>query len=184
MSLAANVEEAFMAALQQHVRLYGSVDATTLHLVRTPSGGTFDGVEQFPPDALRVMEARASGYGLRFCALPPPRKWCLLSDGPAPVASPRFGETPLSPDQYQPAPPVLLPAARPHFLFPDAYGQNFQAFPNYPYAPGPALQPQFSQPAPPPRSSTIYSGVVQLFGRTAALGSGKKYGFIRVDRAE
>ncbi len=34
---------------------------------------------------------------------------------------------------------------------------------------------------PPPKASTIYSGVVQLFGRTAALGSGKKYGFIRVD---
>ena len=34
---------------------------------------------------------------------------------------------------------------------------------------------------PPPKASTIYSGVVELFGRIAPLGSGKKYGFIRVD---
>ena len=82
---------------------------------------------------------------------------------------------------------MLLPAGPgPTFPFPGTYGVSpYGGFPGYPYAP-PLLPGQFVPPAPmppPPKASTIYSGVVQLFGRTAALGSGltKKYGFIRVD---
>ena len=109
-----------MAALAAHVKLYGSVDETTLHLVAFPPGMTTK-----PHDSARVMQELAPAYGLRYAALPPPRKWCLISEGPSstgtisppPAAPPRafFGD-PASLDavryasQNPPAPPVLLPA--------------------------------------------------------------------------
>ena len=78
-----------------------------------------------PHDSARVMEQLAPAYGLRYAALPPPRKWCLISEGPSstgtispPPAAPHrafFGD-PASLDAVQyasqnpPAPPVLLPA--------------------------------------------------------------------------
>ena len=70
-----------MSALAQHVKLYGSVDETTLHLVAFPPGMTTK-----PHDSARVKEELAPAYGLRYAALPPPRKWCLISEGPTEAA--------------------------------------------------------------------------------------------------
>ena len=109
------------------------VDETTLHLVAFPPGMTTK-----PHDSARVMQELAPAYGLRYAALPPPRKWCLISEGPSstgsisppPAAPPRafFGD-PASLDAVQyasqnpPAPPVLLPAGPgPTFPFPGTYG--------------------------------------------------------------
>ena len=36
-----------------------------------------------PHDSQRVMQELAPAYGLRYAALPPPRKWCLISEGPS-----------------------------------------------------------------------------------------------------
>ena len=66
-----------MSALAQHVKLYGSVDETTLHLVAFPPGMTTK-----PHDSARVTQELAPAYGLRYATLPPPRKWCLISEGP------------------------------------------------------------------------------------------------------
>ena len=49
-----------MSALAQHVKLYGSVDETTLHLVAFPPGMTTK-----PHDSARVMQELAPAYGLR-----------------------------------------------------------------------------------------------------------------------
>ena len=68
-------EKGYMSALAQHVKLYGSVDETTLHLVAFPPGMTTK-----PHDVARVMRELAPAYGLRYAALPPPRKWCLISE--------------------------------------------------------------------------------------------------------
>ena len=141
-----------MSALAQHVKLYGSVDETTLHLVAFPPGMTTK-----PHDSARVMEELAPAYGLRYAALPPPRKWCLISEGPSstgtisppPAAPPRafFGD-PASLDAVQyasqnpPAPPVLLPAGPgPTFPFPGTYGVSpYGGFPGADPASGAAAR--------------------------------------------
>ena len=173
-----------MSALAQHVKLYGSVDETTLHLVAFPPGMTTK-----PHDVARVMRELAPAYGLRYSTMAPPRKWCLISESPSSTDTisppPAFFGDPASLDASQNPPvPVVTPAGPGPENESGTYGVSpYGGFPGYPYAP-PLLPGQFVPPAPmppPPKASTIYSGVVQLFGRTAALGSGKKYGFIRVD---
>ena len=47
-------EKGYMAALAAHVKLYGSVDETTLHLVAFPPGMTTK-----PHDSARVMQELA-----------------------------------------------------------------------------------------------------------------------------
>ena len=51
-------EKGYMAALAAHVKLYGSVDETTLKLVAFPPGMTTK-----PHDAARVMQELAPAYG-------------------------------------------------------------------------------------------------------------------------
>ena len=69
-----------------------------------------------PHDSARVMEQLAPAYGLRYAALPPPRKWCLISEGPSSTGT----ISPLA----APSPRSVLVDGTPLHVFPDPHSKR------------------------------------------------------------